>query len=81
MPAPLSRRNSKLLVFGLLLSLAGLIVLATVLITRGMNDEELQARIKASREAREAGLEDPAAGIEAPDSGEPAVRLDLPEAE
>ncbi|MEM6327254.1 MAG: hypothetical protein AAF791_09065 [Bacteroidota bacterium] len=57
MPRPLSPARSKLFVIGFLLTLAGLIALATVLITRGLNDEALQDRIEASREAREAGLE------------------------
>ena len=75
MPAPLSHRGSKLFVVGFLAALVGLIVLATVLITRGMNDEELQARIEASRQAREAGLEEPSAGIEDPGEGGKAVQL------
>lgn len=79
MPAPLSPRQSKLFVIGLFLALVGLIALASILITRGMNDEDLQARIQASREAREAGLESPEAGIEDPGEGGPAVRLDLQE--
>jgi hypothetical protein len=79
MPAPLSQRGSKLFVVGFLVALVGLIVLATVLITDGMNDEELQARIEASREAREAGLEDEAAGIEDPGEGGKAVQLPVPE--
>ncbi|MEL6616097.1 MAG: hypothetical protein AAFQ43_10185 [Bacteroidota bacterium] len=76
MPQPLSSRASKFFVVGFLLSLVGLIVLATVLITRGMNDEELQARIEASREAREAGLEDSTTGLDDPGVGGKAVTLD-----
>lgn len=75
MPAPLSRTGSKVFVLGFLAALVGLIALATVLITRGMNDEELQERIEASRQAREAGLEEPSAGIEDPGEEGKAVRL------
>lgn len=76
MPQPLSPRASKAFVIGFLLTLVGLIVLATVLITNGMNDEELQARIEASRQAREAGLEDSTAGLDDPGEGGKAVTLD-----
>ncbi|MEM1055923.1 MAG: hypothetical protein AAGI52_10390 [Bacteroidota bacterium] len=58
MDRALSPRRSKLFVLAFLVALAGLVTLASFLITRGMNDEDLQARIEASREAREAGLEE-----------------------
>ena len=58
MPRPLSRTRSRLFVVGFLLALAACILVASLFITRGMNDDELQARIEASREAREAGLDE-----------------------
>ena len=75
MPAPLSHTGSKLLVIGFILSLGLFILVATILITRGMNDKELQARIEASRQAREAGIEAEAAGLDDPGEGGKAVRL------
>ena len=58
MPEPLSRRSSRVFVAAFVIALAAFIAVATYFITRGMNDDELQARIEASRDAREAGLED-----------------------
>lgn len=57
MPRPLSPRATKVFVIAFIVALVSFIAIATVLITDGMNDEELQARIEASRDAREAGLE------------------------
>lgn len=58
MPTPLSPRATRLFVIGMIVSLIVLITVATVYITRGMNDAEFQERIEESRQAREAGLEE-----------------------
>ena len=71
MPAPLSHRNTKLFVVGFLLALVAFIVVATILITGGMNDEELQQRVREAREAQEAGLDDSDDGIEDPGARRP----------
>ena len=58
MPHPLSRRHSRLFVALFVIALAAFIAVASYFITRGMNDQELQDRIRDSREAREAGREE-----------------------
>ncbi len=79
MPAPLSRRSTKLFVAGFILLTVTLIATATYFIQRGMGSEEWQARIQASREAREAQQEADAqeaqAGLDDPGEGGKAVRL------
>ena len=81
MPAPLSHRNTKLFVVGFLLALVAFIVVATILITRGLNDEELQQRVRDAQEAQEARLDDSDVGLDDPGADGPAVRLDLPDDE
>ena len=80
MPTPLSRRNTKLFVAGFILLTVTLIATATYFIQRGMSSEEWQARIQASREAREAreaGVD--STGLDDPGEGGKAVRLSTEE--
>lgn len=78
---PLSPRQSKIFVVSFLAALAGLIVLATVLILRGQDDPRVQARldrIEAEERARAPRLRDAAGGVRTDTLAAPADTSSTP---